>query len=47
MKLQLNIDQAHKINNILPKGYKLVTAEEKKKILKPKKKPKIAYVPIS
>ena len=48
MKFFLNIDQAHKLNNYLPKGYKLVTTEDyKKKIAKPKKKHKITYVPLA
>ena len=48
MKFYLNVDQVHKLNNYLPKGYKLVTTEDyKKKIAKPKKKNKITYVPLN
>lgn len=44
----LNVDQVAKLNRILPKGYKFITIEENnKRIAQIKKKPKIAYVPIT
>jgi hypothetical protein len=45
--LDLNVDQASKLNSILPKGYKIITVEDNnKRLAQIKKKPKIAYVPV-
>lgn len=44
----LNVDQAAKINRVLPKGYKLITVEDhNKRLAQMKRKPKIAYVPVA
>lgn len=46
-RFMVNVDQAKKINRLMPKGYKLVTSEElKRRINQSKKKKPVTYVPL-
>lgn len=47
LKIILNVDQANKLNRMLPRGYRFILTEEyKKRLAQSKKKSKIVYLPV-